>query len=203
MGINRDSRHKRRLTGGRMPIHKKKRAFEKARPVSNTKLVSDLARIRRVRVRGGNYKFRALRLKEGNFNWASEATTRKTRIIDVVYNASNNELVRTKTLVKNCIVQIDATPFSQWYVNHYGVNLNTKKAKDLKIDERKSKRAQERVEERKKTRVIDPKVADQFVQQRLLACIGSRPGQSGRADGYILEGKELEFYSKKIDARKK
>jgi hypothetical protein len=24
-----------------------------------------------------------------------------------------------------------------------------------------------------------------------------------RADGYILEGKELEFYSKKIDQRKK
>jgi small subunit ribosomal protein S8e len=63
MGINRDSRHKRRLTGGRMPIHKKKRAFEKARPVSNTKLVNDASRIRRVRVRGGNYKFRALRLK--------------------------------------------------------------------------------------------------------------------------------------------
>ena len=71
MGISRDSRHKRRLTGGRMPIHQKKRAFEKARPVSNTKLVNDKARIRRVRVRGGNYKFRALRLKEGNFNWAS------------------------------------------------------------------------------------------------------------------------------------
>jgi len=27
MGISRDSRHKRRLTGGRMPVHKKKRAF--------------------------------------------------------------------------------------------------------------------------------------------------------------------------------
>lgn len=90
MGINRDSRHKRRLTGGRMPIHQKKRAFEKARPVSNTKLVADKARIRRVRVRGGNFKFRALRLKEGNFNWASEACTRKTRILNVVYNASNN-----------------------------------------------------------------------------------------------------------------
>ena len=71
MGISRDSRHKRRLTGGRMPIHQKKRAFEKARPVSNTKLVHDKARIRRVRVRGGNYKFRALRIKDGNFNWAS------------------------------------------------------------------------------------------------------------------------------------
>lgn len=203
MGINRDSRHKRRLTGGRMPVHKKKRAFEKARPVSNTKLVSDAARIRRVRVRGGNFKFRALRLKEGNFNWASEATTRKTRILNVVYNASNNELVRTNTLVKNCIVQIDATPFSQWYANHYGLNLNTKKGKDIKIEDKKSKSAQGRVEDRKKHRVIDPKVVEQFAQQRLLACISSRPGQSGRADGYILEGKELEFYSKKVEAKKK
>jgi small subunit ribosomal protein S8e len=123
MGISRDSRHKRRLTGGRMPIHKKKRAFEKARPVSNTKLINDKPRIRRVRTRGGNYKFRALRLKEGNFNWASEGVTRKTRILDVVYNASNNELVRTKTLVKNCIVQIDATPLTTWYLNHYGENI--------------------------------------------------------------------------------
>jgi small subunit ribosomal protein S8e len=46
-------------------------------------------------------------------------------------------------------------------------------------------------------------MTEQFSQQRLLACISSRPGQSGRADGYILEGKELEFYSKKIDSRKK
>ena len=29
--------------------------------------------------------------------------------MDVVYNATNNELVRTKTLVKNAIVQVDAT----------------------------------------------------------------------------------------------
>lgn len=41
--------------------------------------------------------------------------TRKTRIIDVVYNASNNELVRTKTLVKNCIVLVDSLPYRQWY----------------------------------------------------------------------------------------
>ena len=203
MGISRDSRHKRRLTGGRMPIHKKKRAFEKARPVSNTKLVNDKSRVRRVRVRGGNYKFRALRLKEGNFNWASEATTRKTRILDVIYNASNNELVRTKTLVKNCIVQIDATPFAQWYLNHYGVNLVTKRGVAKTEEKKRSDRSQSRITERQKDRVIDPKVTEQFAQQRLFACISSRPGQSGRADGYILEGKELEFYTKKIEARKK
>ena len=89
-------------------------------------------RIHKVRTRGGNIKYRALRLDSGNFSWGSEggereecpviiitftprtAMTRKTRLLDVVYNASNNELVRTKTLVKNCIVQIDATPFRQW-----------------------------------------------------------------------------------------
>ena len=38
----------------------------------------------------------------------------EVRITDVVYNASNNELVRTKTLVKNAIVQVDATLFKQW-----------------------------------------------------------------------------------------
>jgi len=43
---------------------------------------------------------------------------------------------------------------------------------------------------------------EQFTQGRILACISSRPGQCGRADGYILEGKELEFYQKKIRARK-
>ncbi len=49
--------------------------------------------------------------------------TRKTRIIDVVYNASNNELVRTKTLVKNCIVLVDSTPYRQWFESHYALPL--------------------------------------------------------------------------------
>ena len=38
MGINRDSRHKRRATGGRMPVHQKKRNFEMGRPAALTKL---------------------------------------------------------------------------------------------------------------------------------------------------------------------
>ena len=66
MGISRDSRHKRRATGGRMPIHKKKRAFEKGRQPGMTKLTNE-KRVRRIRVRGGNYKFRALRLNDGIF----------------------------------------------------------------------------------------------------------------------------------------
>ena len=45
---------------------------------------------------------------------------------------------------------------------------------------------------------IDPLLESQFAAGRLYAAISSRPGQSGRADGYILEGKELEFYLRKI-----
>ena len=56
---------------------------------------------------------------------------RRTRLIDVVYNASNNELVRTKTLVKNAIVVIDGAPFRQWYEAHYGIPLGRKKGNKL------------------------------------------------------------------------
>jgi ribosomal protein S8E len=58
---------------------------------------------------------------------APQAVTRKTRILDVSYNASNNELVRTQTLVKNAIIQVDATPFKQWYQVHYGQEVGQKK----------------------------------------------------------------------------
>ena len=51
----------------------------------------------------------------GNFSWDSKCYTHKTRIVDVVYNASNNEVVCPKTLVKNQIVLIDSTPYPQWY----------------------------------------------------------------------------------------
>jgi ribosomal protein eS8 len=100
--------------------------YELGRQAAMTKLSSNKT-VRRVRVRGGNFKFRALRLDTGNYSWGSEAVTRKARILDVVYNSSNNELVRTQTLVKNAIVQVDAAPFRQWYSQHYGLDIGKKK----------------------------------------------------------------------------
>ena len=110
--MSRNKWHKRRATGGKRVAIRKKRKFEIARPPSMTKLAP--RRVHTVRTRGGNTKFRALRLDTGSYSWGSEAITKSTRIIDVVYNAGNNELVRTKTLVKNAIVVIDAAPFRQW-----------------------------------------------------------------------------------------
>jgi len=203
MGINRDSRHKRRATGGRMPIHQKKRKFEMGRQPTMTKLGPK--RVRPLRTRGGNMKFRALKIDAGNFSWGSESVSRKTRVLDVVYNATNNELVRTKTLVKNCIVLIDANPLRQWYLKHYDVELNKKKVEEsdaAKAETKRSRHLKAKLKQTANGKVIDQKVADQFNSGRLLACISSRPGQSGRLDGYVLEGKELEFYQKKLEKKK-
>ena len=179
----------------------------------------------------------------GNFSWGSEAIARKARIIDTVYNASNNELVRTKTLVKNAIISIDAAPFRQWYEAHYATPLGRKKgvklteADEALFNKKRSKKTQKKYDDRKKTakvtvgdqvsfvwigtypllspRIIlsagslspptfqvDPLLEEQFQTGRILAAISSRPGQVGRADGYILEGKELEFYIRKLKAKK-
>ena len=204
MSISRNSRHKRRATGGRMPIHKKKRKFEMGRVPTMTKLGAK--KIINVRGRGGNIKRRALRCDQGNFAWGGEAMAAKTRVLDTVYNATNNELVRTKTLVKNTIVLIDATPFRQYYLKKYDVELNKKKIEEsnkAREDAKRSSSVKRTFEKRQADRQLEQKVADQFSSGRLYACISSRPGQSGRVDGYILEGKELEFYLKKLERRKK
>merc|ERR1712077_37236 len=160
-------------------------------------------RIHTLRTRGGNKKYRALRLDTGNFSWGSEAISLKTRIIDVVYNACNNELVRTKTLVKNAIVVIDAAPFRQWFEAHYALPLGRKKGAKLSDAEEAIlfKKGSKKTERKNKGKV-ETALEDQFMTGPILASISSRPGQCGRADGYILEGKELEFYLRKIKAKK-
>ncbi|KAI8921570.1 ribosomal protein S8e/ribosomal biogenesis NSA2 [Entophlyctis helioformis] len=206
MGISRDSRHKRSHTGAKRAQIRKKRKFELGRQAANTKIGSK--RIHAIRVRGGNIKFRALRLDAGNFSWGTQATTRKARIVKVMYNASNNELVRTNTLVKGAIVEVDAVPFRQWYESHFALPLGRKKAAatDAPATEELIKGGSNHLvrkfESRRKDAEVEPALADQFVAGRVLARLSSRPGQSGRADGYILEGKELEFYLRKIRSRK-
>ena len=117
------------------------------------------------------------------------------RIIDIVYNACNNELVRTKTIVKNAIVVIDAAPFRQWYEAHYALPLGHKKgtklseAEEALIDKKRSKKTEKKYK-------VEQALEDQFHTGRVLTPI------SCRADGYLLEGKELEFYHRNIKAKK-
>ena len=136
MGISRSSKNKRRLTGGRMPIHRKKRKFEMGRQASMTKLGEK--KVINVRGRGGNIKRRALKLNEGNFCWISEQVTKKCKIVEVIYNATNNELVRTQTLVKNSIVAVDPTPFKYYNLcTNYNIRFKTNQEKRSRLRYRK------------------------------------------------------------------
>ena len=176
------------------------RAFEKGRQPANTRIGAK--RIHLVRTRGGNQKYRALRLDSGNFSWSSEGVARKVRVIGVSFHPSNNELIRTNTLTKAAVVQIDAAPFRQWYEAHYGQNLGRRrqqKAATETADEKKSKS----VEKKQATRhaaqgKVETALERQFEAGRLYAVVASRPGQSGRVDGYVLEGEELAFYQRAI-----
>merc|ERR1711981_202957 len=198
MGISRDSFHKRRKTGGKLTRWKMNRKYELGRQSSDTKIGHK--RIRTVRTRGGNTKYRALRLDTGNFSWATESVTRKVRVLNVVYNSTNNELVRTNTLVKSGILQIDAAPFKAWYEQFYGVVLGQKK-KDAEVTKR-SNHVERKLAKRQNTRTLAKELESQFNTGRIYAKITSRPGQSGRCDGYILEGEELKFYLNKMSKKK-
>ena len=175
------------------------RAFEKGRQPANTRIGAK--RIHLVRTRGGNQKFRALRLESGNFSWGSEGISRKVRVIVVSYHPSNNELVRTNTLTKSAVVQVDAAPFRQWYEAHYGQTIGRRRQqqKAEATEEKKSNAVQKKQAARfAATGKVESALEKQFEAGRLYAVISSRPGQSGRVDGYILEGEELAFYQRAI-----
>lgn len=122
MGLTNDKMFKHKSTGGlRMPWHKKK-YYQVARPAANTRLITekqaseavkgDGSRVKYIRCRGGNRKYRALRLSHGIFSWSGVNSAHKAKILSVCYNSSSTELVRTNTLVKSCIVYVEAQPFA-------------------------------------------------------------------------------------------
>jgi small subunit ribosomal protein S8e len=118
----------------------------------------------------------------------------------VAYHPSNNELVRTNTLTKSAVIQIDATPFRTWYEAHYGTPLGRRRQAKTETEEEKktSKSLEKKQAERQKSGKVDNALERQFEAGRIYAVISSRPGQSGRCDGYILEGEELAFYQRAI-----
>ena len=196
MGITRMGDLKRSKSGARSVAWRGKRNHAVGRPAAQTRIGEQ--RVTPIRVRGGGLKHRALRLEAGTFAWASENATRKARILSTVYHPSDNEFVRTNTLTKGAIVSVDSAPFKTWYERQYGRGIGKSQfEKPANVAEK----VQARWNELKEQGVLAANLVAQFDQGRLLACITSRPGQCGRADGYILEGAELDFYMDKVSKK--
>lgn len=111
MGITRSNAHKRKSTGGKKGTHEKKRKHNAGRPAANTKIGP--TKVKAVRVRGGNIKRRALRADLGSFSIKSLNVTKQCQIQQVMYHPTNNELMRTNTLTKSAIVQIDTSTLKE------------------------------------------------------------------------------------------
>jgi small subunit ribosomal protein S8e len=110
--------------------------------------------------------------------------------------------VRTNTLTKSAVIQVDAAPFRQWYEAHYGQSLGRRRQQKTEAgadEEKKSKSVEKKQADRLADHgKVEAALERQFEAGRLYAVVSSRPGQSGRADGYILEGEELAFYQRAI-----
>lgn len=113
MGISNSGHKKHTKSGAKLGRYCKKRKNRMGRQPSNTKVGAE--RIRDVRVRGGNFKRRALRLNSGSFELISAKFEASSTINQVVYHPSSNELMRTNTLTKSAVVKIDAKPFIEEY----------------------------------------------------------------------------------------
>lgn len=101
------------------------------------------------------------------------------------------------------IITIDSGPFKSYYASHYGAVLGAKGKGESADTSGKSNKVQRKLTSREKGKIQNAsQFFDQFVSGRVLACVSSRPGQSGRCDGYLLEGKELDFYIRKLKERK-
>ena len=119
----------------------------------------------------------------------------------MVYHPSNNELVRTNTLTKSAVIQIDAAPFRQWYEAHYGSTLGRRrqqKGAETEEEKKSNSVAKKKAQRLATSGKVESSLERQFEAGRLYAVVSSRPGQSGRCDGYILEGEELAFYQRAI-----
>lgn len=92
-------------------ISRKKRNNRAGSQPSATKIGEK--RVSGVRVRGGNTKYKALRLEEGHFRFISTGNIRTAKLVQVVYHPSSNELVRTNTLTKSSVVRIAAEAFEE------------------------------------------------------------------------------------------
>ncbi|KAK1063950.1 ribosomal protein S8A, partial [Friedmanniomyces endolithicus] len=68
-------------------------------------------------------------------------------------------------------------------------------AEEVKKSKSVEKKQAERMKEAGK---VEAPLERQFEAGRLYAVVASRPGQSGRVDGYVLEGEELAFYQRAI-----
>ena len=96
-------RSRRSYTGKLLRPHRKKRKYEMGRPQVET-LIGE-RKIKKVRVRGGNYKIKLFRDKYANVYIPSENKVVKAEIKTVVENPAHVHYARRNVITKGAIIE--------------------------------------------------------------------------------------------------
>ncbi|HID74081.1 MAG TPA: 30S ribosomal protein S8e [Thermoplasmata archaeon] len=99
-------RSRRKKSGGRRIYARKKRKYELGSDIVYMALGEP--RKKRVRGRGGNYRYRLLRGQEANVSDPKKGTTVRVRILNVLENPANPHFVRRNIVTKGAIVETEA-----------------------------------------------------------------------------------------------
>ncbi len=97
--------HKRKKTGGRRRIWRKKRKYE--RGGTPTETILGETKIKVERVKGGNIKIRVFREQYANLYIPNENKVVKTRILRVLSNPSNRDYSRRGVITKGAIIETE------------------------------------------------------------------------------------------------
>ncbi len=104
MAITHWDLHKRKKTGAKRRIWRKKRKYELGRFPAETVLHEE-RRIRIIRTKGGGIKVRLLRDRYVNLYIPSQNKTEKTEILSVLENPANREYSRRGVITKGAIIE--------------------------------------------------------------------------------------------------
>lgn len=148
--------------------------WRKDRKPANTRL-SDETIIEERKAYGGGKKQKAVAASNGNYILESKNIELTMKIKDVLHSEAGAHYKEQKIINKGCVLAVEGSDLLP--------DIDT----NLLLAENSPSEARERL--------------NRFISNgELLARVTTRPGQTGKCDGYIIEGQELEAVLQKITA---
>ena len=130
---------------------------------------------------GGFKKFKAVEISKGTYTLVSQNLTHECFILDVVHSEAGRKYREDKILSKHCYITVDVMPIKD------SINLDEIK-KDMNGSENNS--------------AMQNIIENSFEKGHMYAKVTSRPGQTGKCDGIILEGNDLVLLMQKLERYK-
>jgi small subunit ribosomal protein S8e len=95
----------RKATGGRIHLGRKKRKYELGDSPLHTKIGEETRKI--VRTKGGGIKIKAPSIEFANVLDPNTKTVKKVKILDILENPADPQLVRRKIITKGAVIQTE------------------------------------------------------------------------------------------------